>query len=51
MLGDRRLAHGEGRGELGHRGFAERQPGEDRPPGRIGERGEGGIESIGGWHA
>src|SRR5580700_1301990 len=36
--GDGRLGHPERLGELGHGGLAVGQPGQDRTPGRIGER-------------
>ena len=44
MLGDRRLAHGEGRSQFGDRGIARCQPSEDRPASWIGERSEGCIQ-------
>src|SRR5688572_15646870 len=46
VLGDRRQAHVEGRGQLVHGGLARGQAREDRASGRIGERGEGGVESF-----
>ena len=47
MLGDGRQAHGERLGQFGHRGLAAGEPRQDRAPGRIGERGEGGAEAVG----
>src|SRR5438309_2375152 len=44
MLRDGRLAERERPGELRHRGFAERQPGEDGAAGGIAEGGEGCVE-------
>src|SRR6516164_1727841 len=44
VFGNRRKAHREWLGELGHRGLTQSEPGQNRPAGRIGERGEGGIE-------
>jgi len=44
MLGNRRKAHGERLGQFHDGGFAERQTGQDGAAGRIGERGEGGVE-------
>ena len=44
MLGDRRQAHGERFCQFHDGGFAERQAGQDGAAGRIGERGEGGVE-------
>ena len=40
VFGDRRQTHRERLGELGDRGFAGDQPREDRPAGRVSERGE-----------
>ncbi len=46
VLGDRRLAHGKRRGELGHRRLAPFQPGKDRTTSRIGQRCERRIELL-----
>src|SRR5262245_46991946 len=46
MLGDGGKAHVEGFGELGHRGFAGRKPGQDGPARRVGQGREGGAEAI-----
>jgi hypothetical protein len=51
VLGDRGLAHRERLGELGHGGLAGGEPRKDRPPRRIGERDEGGVEAVGGDHS
>jgi len=47
VLGDRRLAHGERRGQLADRGLAGGQPRQDGAPGRVGQGGEGGVEPRG----
>src|SRR6266851_8031372 len=44
MLGDRRKAHLEGFSQFSYRGLACGEASENRAPGGIGERGEGGIE-------
>src|SRR5215475_80940 len=44
--GDRRLGHAERRGELGDGRVALGQPGQDRPPDRIGERPEYEAELV-----
>src|SRR5258707_8245638 len=49
MARDRRQRDGEGRGELVDRALALHQAREDRPPRRIGKRGEGPVE-IGSRH-
>src|SRR5215470_10769490 len=46
VLGDGGQADVEGLGELGDRGLAEREAGQDRPAGRIGERREGRAERV-----
>src|SRR5580698_2702782 len=46
VLGDRRLGHAEGRGELGNGRLAFGQPGQDRPPRRVGERPEYQAELV-----
>src|SRR6202453_1090153 len=48
MLGDPRQRHGEGGGQLGHGGVALGQPAHDGAPGGVGQRGEGGVEGVGG---
>ena len=50
MLRYGRLAHVEGFGQFHHRGLALHQPRQDRPPRRIGKRGEGRIEALGRRH-
>ena len=45
VLGHGGLADCKRLGELGDRGVSERQSRQDRAPGRIGERPEGGIEA------
>jgi hypothetical protein len=47
VLGDGRQAHVEGFRQFTDRGLARGEPGEDRASGRIGERGKGGVETIG----
>ena len=37
----------EGVGEIGDRGIGASEPLEDPAPGRVGERGEGSVESVG----
>jgi hypothetical protein len=46
VLRDRGLAHLERSCEFGNRRFAVRQPGKNRAAGRIGERGESGVEVL-----
>src|SRR5215469_17745441 len=46
MLRHRRQAHVKRLGQLGDGCLAQRQTREDRTPGRIGERGEGGAETV-----
>src|SRR5262249_5174528 len=47
----RRQADVERLGEFRNRGLAERQPGQDGPPRRVGESREGGAEVVGGhWY-
>ena len=46
VLGDPRKRHVEWRGQLVHRGVPPGQLGDDRPAGRIRQRGEGGIEPV-----
>ena len=46
----RGLAHVEGRGQVLDRRLALGEPGEDRPPGRVGEGGERGAEGVGLLH-
>ncbi len=46
MLGDGREAHVEGFRQLGHRGFARREPRQDGPARGVGEGCEGGAETI-----
>ena len=46
VLGDRGLAHRERLGQLRHGRLTRREPGEDRPPGRIRERRERRVETI-----
>ena len=46
VLGDGGLGHREGAGELVNGGFAGAETGEDGAAGGIGERGEGGVESL-----
>src|SRR4051794_942396 len=48
VLRDRLKGHRERRGELVDRRLALDEPREDRPPGRIGERGERGAELVDG---
>ena len=47
VFGNRRLGHGERLSQLGHRCFTRGKPGQDRPPGGIGERCERHIKTIG----
>ena len=48
MLHDRRQGHREGTGELAHRDAVLLvEPGEQGPPGRIGEGGKGAVERGG----
>src|SRR4029077_16389463 len=44
VFGNRREAHGERLGKLGHRGFAQSEPRQNGPAGRIGQCGKGGVE-------
>src|SRR5881396_2853125 len=46
VLGDRRLAHRERLGQLGHRRLTRRHAGEDRTPRGIGEGREDGVEGV-----
>ena len=46
VLEERRKRHVEGRGEVGHAGRPMSQPGQDRPPSRIGEGLEERIELL-----
>ncbi len=46
VLGDRRKRHGEGLGQRRHRGFSARQPGEDRPAGRVRQGRKSGVEGA-----
>src|SRR5256885_2026172 len=46
VLGDCGRADVEGGGRLGPRGPARCKRGEDRPPRRVGERREGGVEAV-----
>ncbi len=48
VLGDGGEADAERAGQIGDRGFAAREPGEDGAPRGIGEGGEGGAEMVGG---
>src|SRR5487761_2594010 len=48
MLGDGGPAQLERLGEFAHRGLAQCEPGQKGAPRRIGERGEGGAEAVGG---
>ena len=50
VLGDGRQADVEGFRQLRHRRLAERQPRQDRPAGRVGERCKGGAERVGHGH-
>src|SRR5262245_6850835 len=50
VLRDRGLADLERRCQLGDRGLASREPGEDRPARGVGEGHEGGVEALGGVH-
>src|SRR6266851_1238314 len=47
MFRDGRQAHRKGRGQLANRALARRELREDRASGRISERREGGIETVG----
>jgi hypothetical protein len=44
VLGDGGQAHVEPRGEVADRAVTGREPGDDRPPRRIGKGAEGGVE-------
>lgn len=46
VLGDRRPRDLEGRGQPAYRGLADRQPGEDSPPGRVCEGSEDEVELL-----
>jgi len=46
VLGDRRKRHVERLGQLVHGGLALREPGQDRTPGRVGERRERLVEAV-----
>ena len=53
VLRDGGLAHRERGRQLGDRCLSRRQPGEDRPPRRVRERGERPVQLVGchrGWH-
>jgi hypothetical protein len=47
MLGDGRLADRERRRQLGDGGIATPELGQDRPTGRVGQRGERPVEAVG----
>ena len=44
VLRDGGLAHGEGLGHIEHPGVPCAQPGQDRPPGGVGQRAEGTVQ-------
>src|SRR5262249_46816122 len=46
VLGNRRLAHVERPGQLVHRSLPGGQPGEDRPPGGVGQGGERRVQGC-----
>jgi hypothetical protein len=46
VLGDGGEAHPEGAGQLGDRRFTRGEARKNRAPGRVGERGEGGVEAV-----
>ena len=50
VLGDRRLAHGEGFRQFRNRGLSLGEPGKDRTARGVREGGEGGVEALGGRH-